>query len=143
MPRGQNCRIGSALLILMIATGCVERRFVIETNVPGAQVAVNNVPVGPGPADARWEYPGRYEFRAVAQGYQPARQIEHVKARWWDYPPFDFVLETLWPFHIEDVRRFRLDLVPATQVRSDELLDQANDLRNQASQLPPSTVPDR
>ncbi|CAN5208512.1 PEGA domain-containing protein [soil metagenome] len=124
-----------------LSTGCVERRFVVETNVPGAQIYVNDVPVGPSPADARWDYAGKYNFRVIAQGYEPLNQIEKVKAKWYDYPPLDFVFETLWPFHIEDVRRFHFDLVPTTQIRTDELLDAANDLRNQASQLPPPQYP--
>ena len=32
-------------------TGCVERRFRVETNPPGAYVTVNNKPVGPSPVD--------------------------------------------------------------------------------------------
>ena len=58
------------------------------------------------------------------------------------YPPLDFVFETLWPFHIEDVRRFRFDLVPATQIRTDELLDAANSMRAQGQSLPPPKYPD-
>jgi hypothetical protein len=136
-------RLTAVLVLLAVAgTGCVERRFVIETNVPGAQVYVNNRPVGPGPADARWEYTGVYEFRAVAQGYEPLKQRERVSAKVWDYPPLDFFFENLWPFHIEDVRRYRLELQPAAQVRTDELLDAANGLREQAQNLPPPSVPD-
>jgi hypothetical protein len=126
----------------MLLVGCVERRFVIETNVPGAQVYVNNVPAGQSPADAHWDYAGRYEFRVVAQGYEPLRQVEHVRARWYDYPPLDFIFETLWPFHIEDVRRFHFDLVPATQIRTDELLNDANNLRGQGQNLPPPKNPE-
>lgn len=130
------------LLTAFLAIGCVERRFVIETNVPGAQVYVDNVAVGPSPADARWDYAGYYTFRVVAQGYEPLTRVERVRARWYDYPPLDFIFETLWPFHIEDVRRFRFDLQPATQIRTDELLDAANALRQQGQSLPPPQYPD-
>ncbi|MGL4420069.1 MAG: PEGA domain-containing protein, partial [Gemmataceae bacterium] len=92
--------------------GCVERRFVLETNVPGAQAYVNNVAIGPTPSDASWDYPGRYDFRFVAPGYEPLQVSENIKAKWYNYPPFDFIFENLWPFHIEDVRRFRYDLQP-------------------------------
>ena len=139
-------RLSRLLLLLVPAlsagSGCVERRFVIETNVPGAQVFVNNTAIGPSPGDTRWDYPGRYNFRAVAQGYEPYRTTENVGAKWYDYPPFDFFVENLWPFHIEDVRRFRFELQPAAQVRTDELLDAATNLRNRAAALPPSSVPD-
>jgi len=139
MRRSQSLPLFALLAGL---TGCVERRFVVETNVPGAQVYVNQNPVGPSPADARWDYPGKYQFRVVAQGYEPLTRVENVKARWYDYPPLDFVVETLWPFHVEDVRRFRFDLQPATQIRTDELLDAANSLRAQGQSLPPPKYPD-
>jgi hypothetical protein len=136
----------AALLMLSLApvalVGCVERRFVLETNVPGAQVYVNNVPVGPGPADARWDYPGNYEFKVVAQGYEPLTEIRRVSPNWYDYPPLDFVFENLWPFHIEDVRRYRFDLRPAMTVRTDELLDAAEGLRGRGQALPPPKYPD-
>jgi hypothetical protein len=130
------------LIALTSLTGCVERRFVIESNVPGAQVYVNNVPVGPSPADARWDYAGKYEFRVVAQGYEPLTQVERVRGRWYDYPGLDFVAETLWPFHIEDVRRFRFDLQPTATIRTDELINKGSELRNQARQLPPPQYPE-
>ena len=127
---------------LTLLAGCVERRFVVETNVPGAQVYVNEVPVGPSPADARWDYAGKYQFRVVAQGFEPLERVERVRAKWYDYPPLDFVFETLWPFHIEDVRRYHFDLAPATQIRTDELLDSANNLRQQGQTLPPPKYPE-
>jgi hypothetical protein len=123
-------------LTVLLTVGCVERRFVVESNVPGAQVYVNTVPVGPSPADTRWDYAGNYEFRVVAQGYEPLTKIERVKPKWYDYPPFDFVVETLWPFHVEDVRRFRFDLTPATKIPTDVLLDSANALRADGQNLP-------
>lgn len=128
--------------VLPAAAGCVERRFVVETNVPGAQVYVNNVAVGPSPADARWEYPGRYEFRVVAQGYEPLKVYEQVNPKWYEYPGLDLFFEVLWPFHIEDVRRFRFDLAPAAQVRTDELLDAATRLRERAATLPAPQDPE-
>ena len=130
------------LAALMAVTGCVERRFVVETNVPGAAISVNNAAIGPSPADSRWDYAGKYEFKVVAQGYEPLTRIENVRAKWYDYPPLDFIFEALWPFHIEDVRRYRFELVPATQIRTDELLDAANGLRAQGQSLPAPKYPD-
>jgi PEGA domain len=124
------------------AAGCVERRFVIETNVPGAEVYVNNQPTGPSPADARWEYPGKYEFRAVAQGFEPVREVKQISPKWYEYPGLDFVAEVVWPFHIEDVRRIQLTLCPAAMPRPDVLLDAANNLRERAKNLPPPEHPD-
>src|SRR3954471_22641033 len=45
-----------------LAAGCVDRRFLVETNVPGAQVYVDGKPIGATPADAQWEYAGYRRF---------------------------------------------------------------------------------
>ncbi len=124
------------------SSGCVERRFVIDTNAPGSQVYVNNVAAGPSPGDARWEYPGHYEFRAVAQGYEPKVERIRIRPKWYEYPGIDFFFEVLYPFHIEDVRRIHLTLEPAAPVRTDELLDAANRIREDANSLPPPRDPE-
>lgn len=121
----------------LLAAGCVERRFVLESNVPGAQIFVNDAAVGPSPADARWDYAGKYKFKVVAPGYEPLTDVRRVGAKWYDYPPLDFFVETIWPFHIEDVRRFTFDLQPIAPVRTDELLDNANRLRDRGRALEP------
>ncbi len=128
--------------IIGLATGCVDRRFVVETNVPGALVSVDGKLIGPSPADGRYTYAGCYEFKAVAPGYEPLTQKVRFRAKWYDYPPLDLFAEVLWPSRIEDVRRVRLELQPAQAVRTDELLNQADFLRDRGRSLPPPTVPD-
>jgi hypothetical protein len=125
------------VLLVAAGSGCVERRFVVQANVPGALVSVNNQPVGPSPADVRWDYTGVYEFRAVAQGYEPLVQRVRIRPKWYEYPGLDFFFEAIYPFHIEDVRRIALELQPSQPVRTDELLESANDLRDRGRNLPP------
>lgn len=129
------------LAVVTAATGCLDRRFVVESNAPGAQVFVNGRSIGPSPADTGWEYPGRYEFRVVAPGYEPLTECRLIRARWYDYAPFDFFVGVLWPFHIEDVRRLRFELSPARQVNVVEVEAKAEELRARTNQLPPPTVP--
>jgi hypothetical protein len=131
----------AAVALAAAAGGCVERRFVVETNVPGAEVTINNQSVGPSPADATWDYAGRYDIRAVAPGYEPARLVYPVRPKWYQYPPLDFFFEAVWPFHIEDVRRVRIDLQPSSPVRTDELVGNADRLRGRAQALPSPESP--
>jgi hypothetical protein len=123
-------------------SGCVDRRFVIESSVPTAQVYVDNRPVGPAPADVPFDYYGKYTITVVHPGYEPLTEQIRVKAPWWAYPPLDFAAEVLWPFRISDVRRYQLELTPARVVRTDELTAMADELRQRGQNLPPSTVPD-
>lgn len=137
-------RLGPVLVAVTVGflAGCVDRRFVVETNVPGAQIAVDGAPIGPSPADSRWEYSGAYQFTASAPGYQPLAKRVHFKARWYQYPPLDLIAEVFWPFRIEDVRRVYLELEPVQPVNQAELISSANQLRSRGLTLPPSTVTD-
>ena len=133
------------LLLFAVATGfapgCVDRRFVVRTNVPGAVITRDGNPLGPAPVDARYDYAGCYEFRAVAPGYEPLVQKVKFDAKWYDYPGLDLFAEVIWPLRIQDVRTVDLTLVPAKPVRTDELIQKADERRNQGNSLPPSKFP--
>ncbi|HET6576400.1 MAG TPA: PEGA domain-containing protein [Fimbriiglobus sp.] len=135
-------RNGLLLAAAGLTVGCVDRRYVVETNVPGAQVSVDGVPIGAAPADARWEYAGDYEFKAVAPGYEPLTQRVTLRPKWHNYPPLDFFAEVLWPFRIEDVRQVQLVLEPVRPVNQVELLNAAIALREKGLNLPPPTIAD-
>lgn len=126
----------AALLAAFFASGCVDRRFVIESNVPNAQVFVDNKPIGAAPAYSSFEYYGYYTVSLVHPGYETLTQRVHVVAPWYGYPPFDFLTEVLWPFHIRDTRRYHFDLQEATKTRVEDLLNNAEALRQRGWNLP-------
>src|SRR5438270_4498527 len=119
----------AALLAGLAAVGCVDRRFVIESNVPNAQVYIDNRPVGAAPAHAQFDYYGFYTVKLVYHGYETVTKRVHVVAPWYSYPPFDFLAEVVWPFHVEDVRRYYFEMTPAAQTRTDDLINSADALR--------------
>jgi len=125
-----------------VFAGCVDRRFVVATNVPAAQVAVDGHTLGPAPVDGRWEYGGFYEFRASAPGYESLVVREKFEPKWHDYPGLDFFAEVIWPFRIEDVRYVNLKLVPAKPIKNEELVGNADRLRTKSLTLPPPSIPD-
>ena len=128
----------AAGLALLAGAGCggVDRRFVIESNVPNAQVYINNRPIGAAPAHASFEYYGYYNIELVHPDYTRETRRVHVRAPWYAYPPFDFLVEVLWPFHVEDVRRFNFELQPAVRTDTGELILNAEDLRQRGMNLP-------
>ena len=127
--------------LALLGTGCVDRRFVVTSNVPGAAVAVDGDPIGPTPTDAAWVYAGKREFRASAPGYEPLTQVVTFEPKWWDYPGLDLFAEVLWPFRIEDVRRVHLELIPAVQRPPEQIQAAAEALRAREVTLPPPSVP--
>jgi hypothetical protein len=133
----------AVLMAGVCAVGCVDRRFVIESNVPNAQVYVDNRQVGAAPAHTPFDYYGFYTVKLVYPGYETVTKRVHVVAPWYSYPPFDFLAEVVWPFHVEDVRRYYIPMTPAAQIRTDDLIYSADALRQRGWALPtpPETQP--
>jgi len=140
MPAGRLSLAALAAFALLSA-GCVDRRFVVTSNVPGAAVAVDGNVLGPTPVDANWVYDGKREFRASAPGYEPLTQIVTFEPKWWDYPGLDLFAEVLWPFRIEDVRRVHLELIPTRPVSPEELVASGESLKARGMMLPPPSIP--
>lgn len=126
----------AVVFALLVATGCVDRRFIIESNVPNAQVYIDNQPVGAAPAHASFEYYGYYNITIIQPGYETINQRVHVTSPWYGYPPFDFLTEVLWPFHIHDTRRYYFELHEITKTRVDDLINNADALRDRGHNLP-------
>ncbi len=125
----------------LLNAGCVDRRFVVTTNAPGAAVEVDGQPLGPTPVDAAYVYTGKREFRATAPGYEPLNQLVTFEPKWWDYPGLDLFAEVLWPFRIEDVRRVHLELQPAVPRSAEEIIAGAEVLKARGLSLPPPRIP--
>lgn len=130
-------------LAVLASSGCggVNRRFVIESNVPNAQVYVDNKPIGAAPAHASFEYYGYYNITLVHPDYHTENKRVHVVAPWYAYPPFDFLAEVVWPFRVEDVRRYYFELTPARHTDTGELIMKADALRDRGWNLPPAPHP--
>lgn len=128
--------LGAAFLAALCCAGCVDRRFIIESNVPNAQVYIDDQPIGAAPAHTSFEYYGYYTVTLVQPGYETLIKRVHVRSPWYGYPPFDFFAEVVWPFHIRDTRRYYFELHEATKTRTDDLLNDAEALRLRGMNLP-------
>lgn len=141
MTTARTVRVAGMLAVFAASTGCVDRKFVIESNVPNAQVYIDNKPVGAAPAYAPFEYYGHYTIMLVHPGYETVVKRVKVAAPWYAYPPFDFVAEAIWPFPIRDTRKYNITLYEATQTRTDDILNAADALRQRGMLLPPPERP--
>ena len=124
------------LLGPLLCAGCVERRYTLRTDPPGALAIVNGEEIGQTPVSRSFYYYGDREITFILDGYQTRTVIQPMKAPWWDNLFTEFFTENLVPFDLRDEREFRYQLVPASSPASADLRDRAEQLRA-GSQVPP------
>jgi hypothetical protein len=133
-------------LLWAALAGCVERRYVIYSDPPGAVVYRNGQILGYEPADDFFTYYGKYDFTLVKEGYEIQNVQQDIKAPWYEFPGLDFISENLIPWRIIDRRVFNYQLQPRPVANPQQLLDEAQHLRNRglglgagSAQAPPGT----
>jgi hypothetical protein len=141
MPRRTACAL-IAVAAVALLPGCVERRFRIESNPPGAYVLVNNVPHGPTPVDVPFIYYGDYDIVLMKDGFVTKRIKENIRAPWYQYPPLDFFSESFWPHQITDLRPLLYEMEPLPPPNLVQLKAEAAELRQRGQVLPPPRYPE-
>ena len=127
----------SAVTAAALLTGCVERRYVVTSDPPGALVLRNGQPLGATPADDHFVYYGNYHFTLIRDGYETLEVDQPVPPPWYEWPAIDFVSENLIPWWIYDVRRFHYQLQPLQVPNSVDVLNRAQELRTRGQGLGP------
>jgi PEGA domain len=134
-----NGQARAAFLILASASllsGCVERRYTIRSDPPGATVIVNGEEIGPAPASKSFVYYGDREITLMLDGYATKTVIQPINAPWWDNYVTEFFTENIVPVSLRDEREYKYQLTPAQSPPLAELRDRAEGLRSEARVLP-------
>lgn len=141
-------RCGCLGLVLLAGAlgGCVERRFVIESDPPGAAVInEEGKQIGFTPVDDPFVYYGAKRYWLVREGFEPLQVLQPNPAPWYQWPGVDFFTENLWPFTIRDVRRPQpFALQPLQMPNPNQVKDRAEQLRERGRALevpPPEQAP--
>src|SRR5262245_53134355 len=88
----------TAMLLAVLMTGCVDRKFVVTSDTPHTAVYINGIYKGTTPVDDSFLYYGKYEFKLVDPTgmHETLIALEPIRAPWYGYPPLDFIAENLW-----------------------------------------------
>lgn len=121
---------------ISLLSGCVERRYTIRTDPPGATVVVNGEEIGPSPASKSFVYYGDRKVTLVLDGYETKTLIQPINAPWWDNYLTEFFTENVVPVSMRDEREYKYKLEPAQSPPQGELRDRAEGLRSEARVLP-------
>jgi hypothetical protein len=134
--RVETLRIVVLVVLVLLPGGCVRRRLNVRTNPPGALVYVDNQQIGSTPCSVDFTYYGTREIRLVKPGYETLTVNQPIPAPWYQIPPIDFVSENLVPTKIRDNRTVTYNLAPQVIVPPHELLERAEQLRQETLQYP-------
>lgn len=98
--------------------GCVERKLTINTNPSGAVVLLNDEEIGITPVTVPFNWYGDYNVTVRKPGYETLQTHKKLSAPWYDYFPFDFFAEILYPGRIIDNYEWSFDLAPQIPIKS-------------------------
>lgn len=145
----ESCRrtLGSLLTsIVLVATvalpahAIVRRRLNVNSNPQGALVYVDNQQIGTTPCSVDFTYYGTREIRLIKPGFETLTVNQPIPAPWYQYTPVDFVSENLVTMKIRDNRTVNYNLAPQLVVPAEELINRANQLRQDTLQYGAPTV---
>jgi hypothetical protein len=124
-------------LVALGATGCVERRYTIRSDPPGALVIVNGEEIGTTPVSRSHIFYGKREITLIADGYETQNIIQPMNAPWYDNIVTEFFTENCIPFTIRDERDYFYKMKPAVVSSSGDVTGRANAFRQKAMTPPP------
>jgi hypothetical protein len=124
-------------LVVAGAAGCVERRYTIRTEPPGALVIVNSEEIGRSPVSRSFTFYGDRDITLVLDGYQTQKVIQPIKAPWYDNLLTEVFTENFLPTTLRDERDFTYKMTPLVVPRTDEVVARGESLRTQAQTIPP------
>ena len=125
-----------ALAALGGLTGCVERRYTIRTDPPGALVIANGEAIGTTPVSRSFTFYGDRSFRIIKEGYETKEIVQPIKAPWYDNLLTEFFTENLNPYTFRDEVEFNYKLEPTKPRDPNELIARGETVRSDGSGKP-------
>ena len=119
--------------LMLVLTGCVERRLTIITNPPGALIALNDEEIGTSPATVAFRWYGDYNVRITKDGFETLNTHRKLKAPLHDSFPFDFFAEILWPGRIIDKYEWTFTLETYVGPGREKLIRHAEETRKRSN----------
>jgi hypothetical protein len=116
----------------LAASGCVRRTLRITTEPPNARVFLNDQEIGRSEVTTDFLWYGDYDVTLRKEGYETLHTNWTVKAPWYQWVPFDFFSEVLWPGHLHDQHARHFVLEPARTPSEEELVGRAVETRERA-----------
>ncbi len=99
-----------AVFLLAVSPACVTRKLFLLSDPPGAQVILDGQLVGSTPYETDFLSYGVRRVELRMPGFQRSFTELDIWRPWWQVFPMSLLTDVLWPFTIEDERRFHIAL---------------------------------
>ncbi|MEK7710975.1 MAG: PEGA domain-containing protein [Planctomycetota bacterium] len=140
--KNPNYGMGNIAVLLALAWacgaasgGCVRRTISITTDPPNARVFLNDQEIGRSAVTTDFLWYGDYDVIIRKEGCKTLQTNWNIKSPWYQWIPFDFFVEVLWPGWIHDARAQHYVLEAAEQASAEEVIKRAENAREQALSL--------
>ena len=122
-----------AVVLVVLTSGCVERKLTIVTEPSEAIVWLNDEEVGTTPVTVNFNWYGDYNVRIEKDGYTILNTHRELERPTHDKFPFDFFAEVMTPKKIVDEYIWTFELEAYQPASSEELVIAAEELRQRAN----------
>ena len=123
------CSLLLLVFVVVVSSGCVQRRMLIRSEPEGAFVSVDRQGVGHTPVSVPFTYYGTREIQLEKDGFKTTRVEQDIAAPWYGRFPLSLFYENIAGREIRDQRVMDFQLEPKQSVDPRRLLERANDLR--------------
>jgi hypothetical protein len=122
----------TCILFMPFFSGCVRRTITITTDPPQARVFLNDQEIGRSEVSTDFLWYGDYDVVIRKEGYETLQTHWTIKPPWYQWIPFDFFTEVLWPGWIHDQHCQHFALSPAATPTEEEVIERAEKTREEA-----------
>ena len=122
------------LAVVVLASGCVERKLTIISEPTEAVVWLNDEEVGVTPVTVGFNWYGDYSVRIEKPGYAILNTHRELERPLHDRFPFDFFAEVCWPQKITDEYTWTFELTSYQPASTEELIKSAQQMQQRADQ---------
>ncbi len=115
--------------LVLLSSGCVQRRMLIRSQPEGAMVTIDRQAIGQTPVSVPFTYYGTREIQLEKDGFQTIAVRQRIRPPWYEWFPLSFFSNHFALREVRDVRRLDFELIPKVQVSEYQLIERANQLR--------------
>jgi hypothetical protein len=117
------------LFLLIITSGCTQRKFTINTKPESVLCEVNGREIGLSPVTVNYVDSGYFRIRLSKPGFESYEGQFKLKKRWFNQFTLDFIGEII-PYHWVDNQSLEFTLIPVLNITHDEFKKKMDVLNN-------------